>query len=125
MYGDCLIEGLHVLSSGLLDGCCCRVGKRIDVDNIARQLVVVDANFDGMTRQTGIQRALSDVVQAAFDGNEELIMDVLQDIFLHDVIQIRQTHELGKYVWLLDQFVVNDEILFAVAVIICDFQIHF
>lgn len=65
MYGDGLIEGLHVLSSGLLDGGCCRVGKRIDVDNIARQLVVVDADFDGMTRQTGIQRTLPDVVQSA------------------------------------------------------------
>ena len=124
MHGNRLVEVLPVLGSGLLDGCCCRMGERVDVDNIARQLVVVDAYLDGVARNTGIEGALSDVVQAAFNGDEKLIMDVLQDAFRGNLVQIRQPHGLCEYVRLLNQLVVDDEILLAVPVVVCNFQIH-
>ena len=113
-----------ILASSLLNGGSCRMRQRVDVDNITRYLVIVYTDLNSAAGLAGFQSPLADVIQTTFNGNQQIVMKILQDILFVDIIQVRHPHDFCKYIRLLNQLPINDEVMLAVSVVVGNFKIH-
>lgn len=98
--------------------------QHIDVDNITRYLVIVNTDLNSTAGLAGFQSPLADVIQTTFNGNQQIVMKILQDILFVDIIQVRHPHDFCKYIRLLNQLPINDEVMLAVSVVVSNFKIH-
>ena len=107
--------------------CRCLAGdvrQRVHVDDVTRDLVVVDTDLDGTASEAALEGTLSYIVDGALDRSGQVIMDIVEDSFGLHLVHVRQTRDTCEHIRLGDLRLPDEHVLLTVPVVVCNMQIH-
>ena len=96
--------------------------ERVDVDDGRGNLVVVYADLNAAAVLVRLHSISAHVVELPLHHGNQVIVDMLEDVFGRNLIEVRQLLHAGVNVRIGDRHIVENHVLLGIAIIHSDVQ---